>query len=239
MSSIRVLPFPETPITKRLCSRVNFDDPTGCWLWTGTTRGTHPLMYGVMKANGQTWSVHRLSYTLANGPIPDGLLVCHRCDTPLCIRPDHLFLGTHADNMRDCWEKGRHSVLRGEDNGNHQLSEEQVIDIRERFASGHIDQTTIAKEHGVARSLIGMIVRGEIWQHAGGPRTTAPFPKSNTGYRGVSFSRAHGNRYQVYINHKGKRHALGIVDDAVIGARMYDEAAKRLHGEKAILNFPD
>ncbi len=76
----------------------------GCWLWSrpGWADG-----YGQTTFKHQRWFAHRLSYTLAVGPIPDGLFVCHHCDVRLCVRPDHLFLGTQTDNLRDASRKGR------------------------------------------------------------------------------------------------------------------------------------
>lgn len=74
-----------------------------CWLWAATP----PTQYGSISLNGKTYMAHRLSYILANGPIDDGRLVCHKCDIPGCVRPDHLFLGTHADNSLDMVAKGR------------------------------------------------------------------------------------------------------------------------------------
>lgn len=77
----------------------------GCWLWTGTAneRG-----YGRVYSGGRMWVAHRLSWTQANGPIPSGMFVCHKCDTPACVNPDHLFLGSPRDNVLDMVAKGRH-----------------------------------------------------------------------------------------------------------------------------------
>lgn len=75
-----------------------------CWLWTGAVAG---FGYGVCGSRGRRARAHRVAYTLEVGPIPPGMQVLHRCDTPRCVRPDHLFLGTQLDNMRDMHAKGR------------------------------------------------------------------------------------------------------------------------------------
>lgn len=100
-----------TSFEDRFWRRVNKTDT--CWLWTGGCIGgrdrgpTH--VYGEVWRDNVKLLTHRVSWEMAFGPIPDGLFVLHRCDTPLCVRPDHLFLGTQADNARDMWAKGRGS----------------------------------------------------------------------------------------------------------------------------------
>jgi hypothetical protein len=77
---------------------------SGCWIWEGTTNSQG---YGSITIKGKEKKAHRVSWELFNGPIPKGLLVLHKCDTPACINPHHLFLGTHRDNIQDCIKKGR------------------------------------------------------------------------------------------------------------------------------------
>lgn len=83
---------------------LNVQKTEGCWLWTGRRDGAG---YGQIFVQGRRIGVHRLSWLLNCGEIPEGLFVCHHCDVPLCVRPDHLFVGTHDDNMRDAAIKGR------------------------------------------------------------------------------------------------------------------------------------
>lgn len=104
-----------TPLAERFAAKVHKTD--GCWLWTGATTSTG---YGHLTKgghDGRPVKAHRLAYELANGPIPDGLEVCHHCDTPLCVRPDHLFLGTRRENLGDAMRKGR--MATGASNGIH------------------------------------------------------------------------------------------------------------------------
>ena len=84
-------------------------DASGCIIWQGSTSAG----YGAVRVNGKTRKTHRLSYEEYVGAIPAGMCVCHKCDTPLCINPDHLFIGTHDDNMKDMVAKGRSSKLSG------------------------------------------------------------------------------------------------------------------------------
>jgi len=137
---------------------------TGCWIWLGTKRGSNG--YGRITSTGVVHQAHRFSWMLHRGSIPDGLLVCHKCDTPLCVNPDHLFLGTHQDNMRDCVEKGRtnggtKTPLRGSENVRSKLTAQQVLQIRRDRRA----QRKIAQLFGVSQALISKIKRNEMWRH--------------------------------------------------------------------------
>ena len=132
----------------------------GCWEWHGKriTSG-----YGMMMRNRKHILAHRLSYELAFSPIPKGKLVCHRCDNPRCIRPSHLFVGTMKDNQEDMVAKGRSP--KGEKNGSHKLCEENVLEIRRRYANGEGTQETISKDYNVSRTTIQGIVEHRLWRH--------------------------------------------------------------------------
>jgi hypothetical protein len=107
---------------------------------------------------------------MAHGFISEDLFVCRRCDTPACVRPDHLFLGTPAENTRDMLEKGRAARrgAQGERNSHHKLSEEQVLSIRDRFHHGELIRS-LAAEYQLHVSAISSIVNGRTWKHLGGP----------------------------------------------------------------------
>lgn len=134
-----------------------------CWLWTGAKKGRG---YGHIGLRGRWIATHRLSFELAYGPIPAGLRVCHRCDVPACVRPDHLFLGTAKDNSKDMIAKGRVGDVgaKGQRNGKAKVSDAQVLKIRERAAAGE-SRTALCNEFGLTKASVGKIIRGETWRH--------------------------------------------------------------------------
>lgn len=137
------------------------DKNSDCWIWSGAVS---IYGYGLMSVNSNMGAVyaHRLSWMLKNDKIvPDGMHVCHKCDNPPCVNPDHLFLGTHQDNMDDMYKKGRARRNRGSKNHASRLTESDVIEIRDSKVSGSL----MAIKFGVSRQLVSLIRQRKLWQH--------------------------------------------------------------------------
>ena len=137
-----------------------------CWLWSGSNM---PKGYGRLRVfkNGK-WThdyAHRVSWELAHGPIPDGMEVLHKCDTPACIRPSHLFLGTQIDNIADAVKKkrNRYKASPGTLNGNAKLTEEDVHEIRARRAVGEMGKY-IAADFGISKIMVYYIANFKAWK---------------------------------------------------------------------------
>jgi hypothetical protein len=148
-------------LIKRFCEKYKVDPASGCWFWTASVAGKG---YGQIKlplTRRQVYA-HRLSYEIHVGQVPSDAMVLHRCDTPRCVNPEHLFLGTGADNLADMASKGRH--LYGERNIKHRLTEKQVHSIFDLSDAGW-SQHRIAKKVKVGQPQVGRILRGLRWRH--------------------------------------------------------------------------
>lgn len=129
-SSAGVKDMADGALFARLEKRVAVDE-AGCWKFIGciTPRG-----YGAVQLRGSKVGAHRAMWQAVNGQIPSGMLICHRCDVPDCINPDHLFLGTSLDNNRDRAQKGRSHRPKGELNVMAKLSDQQVMEAMQRYS---------------------------------------------------------------------------------------------------------
>ena len=155
-------------IVGKFWSRVDTSNRDGCWEWRGAIvklADGRVGAYGHLWAGGKHVKAHRFAWTLENGNIPPGMHVCHRCDNPTCVRPDHLFLGTHTDNMRDMVRKGRAGRrLIGPNNLNSKLCTNDVRVIRGMLHSGET-KAAIARRFRVTRRCVAMIADGLTWRH--------------------------------------------------------------------------
>ena len=132
---------------------------SGCWLWNASVNQKGYGQFGW--STGKSRLAHRAAWEIHFGPVPDGLCVLHKCDVPSCVNPNHLFLGTNADNKADCVAKGRQAFLRGEMNPRAKLSEQNVRDIRVSNETA----TALAARYGLSIAAIAMARRGKNWRH--------------------------------------------------------------------------
>lgn len=144
----------ESQVDRFYCS---FEQSGDCWLWDGHINDKG---YGVFCMNGRKESAHRAAWLLLRGPIHDGLHVLHRCDVRNCVNPDHLWLGTHRDNMRDMSAKGRGGTTRGESTPWAVLDEAKVRSILESAESGR----ALARKYGVSNSTVYAVRQGKTWK---------------------------------------------------------------------------
>lgn len=151
----------ELSAAARFWRYVNRRGPNQCWQWLA---GCNDQGYGRLRVNGEYVQAHRFSWELHNGPIPEGMMICHTCDFPGCVNPAHLFLGTASDNMQDMVEKGRGRQPRktGEEHGMAKLTEVDVVGIR-KLASLGVTQRMIARIFGITQGHVSDIVTGKKW----------------------------------------------------------------------------
>lgn len=157
---------------------------SGCWIWTGAI-SSGSLGYGSLRIGRNTTRAHRAAYEAFRGSIPSGMFVCHKCDVSLCINPDHLFLGTPADNNKDRREKGRDHWIRRRDvaermlaiaraakkqapvggmTNSAKLTEDDVRRIR-MLAKNGVRQRALAFQFGISQSTVSALISKQTWGH--------------------------------------------------------------------------
>lgn len=159
-------PYPQN-VLDRFWAKVDKKSPAECWEWTAAT--SKPYHYGVFHPRKPlTVGAHRFSLELKLGrPIKPGMYACHTCDYPTCVNPNHLYEGTHQDNVNDAVRRDRHK--RG-DRGASKLTSTEILHIRESVAAG-AKSRDMAALYGVTEGLVSGIVRGTRWASVGGPIT--------------------------------------------------------------------
>lgn len=143
---------PRKPLSERFWSKVDKKHISGCWLWMANknTQG-----YGSFDIDGKGKRAHRVAYELHYGSIPKGKLVCHHCDNPSCVRPDHLFLGTQQDNVNDMVRKGRAC---------RKLTDEQILSMRALYKNG-ISYKELSQQFDTVFDNVYKIINRQTWKH--------------------------------------------------------------------------
>ncbi|HNZ67149.1 MAG TPA: HNH endonuclease signature motif containing protein [Planctomycetota bacterium] len=147
---------------KNFWKKVDKKGEDECWEWTACK---NKYNYGQFQINYKMYLSHRISWILENGDIPENYCICHSCDNPLCCNPNHLFLGTHKDNIADRDKKGRQAIRNGIKNGRHILTEKEVLEIRQKYIPYKYSQQKLADEYGVCNQLVSCIINNKIWKH--------------------------------------------------------------------------
>ena len=165
--------YAATPIAERFAAKIETEANTGCWLWSDAP---DRYGYGRLQIGPRAVKAHRISFEMHKGPIPPGHMVCHRCDTPACVNPEHLFSGPAEVNVSDMMAKRRFKPggkpHHGAANGNAAMSEATAISILLRHARGELRSPTAeARRLGMSRSAISRLVNGVTWTNL--PRAEA------------------------------------------------------------------
>ena len=150
-------------VEERFASKYIPEPMSGCWIWTGSTTGQVPWLYGQMGIGQKKRLAHHVSWILMFGEIAPKLLVLHKCDVTLCVNPDHLFLGTVQDNMDDMKAKGRRA-----NPWTSRLTAEQVKEIRALHCLEGLGNRRLAKRFGIDQAHAWRIISGNVWKDIGG-----------------------------------------------------------------------
>ena len=164
--SARKRGLPTMPITERIKRNITVNPITKCWEWNGSKRRGYGRMIVGSRTNGTRRSVsaHRVSYELYHGEIPDGMEVCHTCDNPCCVNPEHLFVGTRQDNVDDRERKGRNITFTGEEQPRAKLTKKAVKDARWERAYKGTSFQRLADKYGVSKHTIQNAINGKTWK---------------------------------------------------------------------------
>ena len=151
---------------ERFLAHVERGSSSECWVWTGPTFKGYGS-FSIQRAPGQqtTIGAHRWAYNHWVSPIPEGFIVCHRCDNPPCVNPAHLFVGTHRDNAIDRERKGRGAALRGSQRSQAVLTEEIVMQIWALYVPGRYAAKRIAQQLGLKQGTVQGVLSGYTWAH--------------------------------------------------------------------------
>jgi len=161
-------PSLDTKTVARFWSKVAIGHESECWLWTGAKKDTG---YGAFRVGNATCTASRYAYAAKHGPIDPQMHVLHSCDNPPCCNPEHLKLGTVADNSTDKVKRGRH--CHGSKRPLAKLTNEQVMAIAKLWATGALSQKEIATRFGVNQSQVSRLLNRKRWRHVdvGAPKT--------------------------------------------------------------------
>lgn len=153
-------------VKDRLLSHVIVNEKSGCWEWQGSKRNGYGRMIIGSRTDGsrKSESAHRISFEIFCGQIPDGMEICHRCDNPSCINPDHLFLGTRQDNINDRQRKGRNIYFIGEEQPRAKLTKKSVKDARWERAIYGTSFQSLADKYGVSKKTMLNAIKGVTWK---------------------------------------------------------------------------
>ena len=155
------MPIHEETYVKRFHNSYTITPSTGCWVWSRPLRHDGYANTNFRGINGG----HRVSYYIHNKHDPGDMLVCHTCDNPACVNPNHLFLGTPQDNTNDMILKGRKKTHPGMTNSAARLTNEQVIEIRSKYIPRIVTLQQLADEYGVSFQHISAIINRGLWTH--------------------------------------------------------------------------